>query len=109
MNECCNGDVANAEVYDETIVVHMIASEGLGMACFIKTDDGRVHGATSDLDQVTCGTCKIKWLEYVVSQLERNLEKYKGVTEDYQSEVRRLTAERNRLRHSLSYYQGRRY
>lgn len=117
---CCDGDIPDEEIVVSEILIHMIASD-VSVACGVKLDTKEVHGITSDLERVSCGDCRIKWLHYVNEQLQSDLAKEKEkvrvaeqATGMVRSELRRATLEVGRqrrqirhLRESLDYELGR--
>jgi hypothetical protein len=111
-NDCCNGDIP---VIDE--IVHMIASEW-SVACGVKLDDGKIHLIVSDIDEVSCGDCRIKWLLFVsderqatILELERQAASREAMIRDLQRELSnqsrtltRVTTERNIARADRAYW-----
>lgn len=61
---------------DPNQVVHIYPAEGM-TACDIKLDDGKTHAVNSNIEAVSCGDCKINYLNYVNVEQHRQIEALK--------------------------------
>lgn len=85
-DDCCNGDIPAEEPLadwerellapDPNQVIHIYPAEGM-TACDIKLDDGKTHAVNSNIQVVSCGDCKVNYLNYVNVEQHRKIEELK--------------------------------